>query len=130
MGRREKLESVLLSTRRDLSFRAQKAIRRAQRPAEELAEWSIDRWMEIKACGPTVAAEIMDWLGQDDGPTCLGELKVADLTLRDYFAAAALPQLLGEERRGVAVEYAYDVADLMLKERALSPEERQREDHE
>lgn len=79
MGRREKLESVLLSTRRDLSFRAQKAMRRAQWPPEELA---------------------------------------------------ALPQLLGEERRGVAVEYAYDVADLMLKERALSPEERQREDHE
>ena len=70
------------------------------------------------------------WVGQNDRPACSAELKVDGLTLRDYFAVAALPQLLRDARQAEAVKCVYDIADLMLKERALSPEERQREDRE
>ena len=42
---------------------------------------------------------------------------IQDITLRDYFAAAALTGLLSDGDRKTAVQNAYDMADKMIKER-------------
>jgi len=42
---------------------------------------------------------------------------IQDITLRDYFAAAALQGLLASCDRKTAVENAYAMADKMLEER-------------
>lgn len=42
---------------------------------------------------------------------------IQDITLKDYFAAAALTGLLASCDRKTAVENAYVMADKMLKER-------------
>ena len=39
------------------------------------------------------------------------------ITLRDFFAAAALTGLLADGDRKTAVQNAYDMADKMIKER-------------
>jgi hypothetical protein len=42
---------------------------------------------------------------------------IDQITLRDYFAAAALTGLLANGDRKSAIENAYDIADRMLLER-------------
>ena len=42
---------------------------------------------------------------------------IQDITLRDYFAAAALTGLLANGDRKTAVENAYAMADKMIEER-------------
>ena len=42
---------------------------------------------------------------------------IDQITLRDYFAAAALTGLLSNGDRKSAIENAYDIADRMLLER-------------
>jgi len=42
---------------------------------------------------------------------------IDQITLRDFFAAAALTGLLSDGDRRTAVQNAYDMADKMLKER-------------
>ena len=42
---------------------------------------------------------------------------IDQITLRDFFAAAALTGLLSDGDRKTAVQNAYDMADKMLKER-------------
>ena len=46
---------------------------------------------------------------------------IQDITLRDYFAAAALTGLLANGDRKTAVEQAYKMADAMIKERKNDP---------
>jgi hypothetical protein len=46
---------------------------------------------------------------------------IQDITLRDYFAAAALTGLLASCDRKTAVEQAYKMADAMIKERKRDP---------
>ena len=41
-------------------------------------------------------------------------MKMSEMDLRDYFAAMALQGLLQQYSKEAAVEYAYEVADLML----------------
>lgn len=49
-----------------------------------------------------------------------GVVKMASqgMTLRDWFAGMALAQLRDDVPAGAAAEYAYKVADMMLKQRA------------
>lgn len=46
---------------------------------------------------------------------------IQDITLRDYFAAAALTGLLANGDRKTAVKNAYLIADDMIKERQNDP---------
>ena len=46
---------------------------------------------------------------------------IDQITLRDYFAAAALTGLLSDGDRKSAVENAYAIADRMLLERQRDP---------
>ena len=46
---------------------------------------------------------------------------IDQITLRDFFAAAALTGLLSDGDRKTAVQNAYDMADKMLKERQRAP---------
>ena len=46
---------------------------------------------------------------------------IDQITLRDFFAAAALTGLLSDGDRKTAVQNAYDMADKMLKERQRDP---------
>ena len=43
----------------------------------------------------------------------------AGMTLRDYFAAQVIPALLDNNSVGYAAQYAYQIADEMMKARAL-----------
>lgn len=43
---------------------------------------------------------------------------IQDITLRDYFAAAALTGLVANGDRKTAVEQSYKLADAMIKERS------------
>jgi hypothetical protein len=47
----------------------------------------------------------------------MNTLPIDQITLRDYFAAAALTGLLANGDRKSAIENAYDIADRMLLER-------------
>jgi len=42
---------------------------------------------------------------------------LSGMTLRDYFAGQALASLAGEQSTTATVEYCYELADAMLKER-------------
>ena len=48
-------------------------------------------------------------------------LPIQEITLRDYFAAAALTGLLANGDRKTAVTYAYITADKMIEERNRDP---------
>ena len=51
----------------------------------------------------------------------MNTLPIDQITLRDYFAAAALAGLLADGDRRSAVENAYAIADKMLLERDDDP---------
>lgn len=74
---------------------------------------------------------VNDWFGRTGGPARPvileggasdgGAVQFSGMTMRDYFAAQALPALISaygvtSERRSTIVARAYEYADLMLEE--------------
>lgn len=127
MGRREKLQDILDGKWDSLSTRALHVIRHAGRSAEVLSGWNYSNWLGERQCGDTTAGEIMDWLRggedlcSDEGEKPICHCAVTGMTLRDYFAAAAISRCLEtEDCPDLAARKAYKIADLMLKERELN----------
>lgn len=52
-----------------------------------------------------------------ESPTHFTAEHAISMTLRDYFAGQALARQAGEQSISATVEYCYELADAMLKER-------------
>ena len=56
---------------------------------------------------------------KDDRSSRAPNESMASMNLRDYFAAQVMPVLLAENGAVISARYAYEIADAMMKARAL-----------